>query len=106
MRRLFTAISASTSVFDRQCQALGIAYALLPKGRPWRNGFIERSNRTDKAALFQQRRFVDNEARRYYPRQWETEYNHERPHQGINNQTPKQQCAQVHPVFAACCMPS
>ncbi len=54
------------TAFDRQCQALGIAHALIPKGKPWRNGFIERSNRTDKAELFSQRRFADNEERRYY----------------------------------------
>lgn len=23
-------------------------HALIPKGKPWKNGFIERSNRTDK----------------------------------------------------------
>ena len=101
----YTAHPTRLTAFDRQCQALGIAHALIPKGKPWRNGFIERSNRTDKAELFSQRRFADNEERRYYLCLWEMEYNHERPHQGINNQTPKQRCQQIHPTFATCCIP-
>lgn len=101
----YTAHPQRLTAFDCQCQLLGITHALIPKGKPWRNGFIERSNRTDKEALFSQRHFVDAEERRYYLRLWEMEYNHDRPHQGINNQTPKQRCAQVHPTFATCCMP-
>lgn len=101
----YTAHPQRRTAFGRQCQVLGIAHALIAKGKPWRNGFIERSNRTDKAELFTRRHFVDNEERRYYLHLWEMEYNHDWPHQGINNQTPKQRCAQIHPVFATCCIP-
>lgn len=92
------------TAFDRQGQALGLAHARTPKGTPWRNGFIERSNRPAKAECFSRRRFTDNEERRYSLCLWEREYKHNRPHQGIHKLTPKQRCAQVHPLFAACCI--
>ncbi len=39
------------TAFTKKVESLGIIHALIPKGKPWKNGFIERSNRTDKEAL-------------------------------------------------------
>ncbi|MBK8443546.1 MAG: transposase [Sphingobacteriales bacterium] len=74
-------------------------HALIPKGKPWKNGFIERSNRTDNENLFNQIRFKDSEERKYYLKLWEMEYNNHRPHQGINNLTPMQKAKEQHPVW-------
>lgn len=91
------------TAFTRQCQALGIRHALIPPASPWRNGFIERSNRTDKQEVFAPHHFTTPEERRYCLALWELEYNTRRPHQGINNETPIQRCAKIHPIFAATC---
>lgn len=96
-----TAHPQRLTAFTRQCQALGIVHALIPKGQPWRNGFIERSNRTDKAEVFTWQHFTSAEERRYQLRLWEMHYNRERPHQGIGNRTPEQRAQQVHPFTAA-----
>ncbi len=97
----YTAHPKRLTAFDRQCQALGIAHALIPKGKPWRNGFVERSNRTDKAEVFSRQHFASAEERRYQLRLWEMHYNRERPHQGIHQLTPEQRARQVHPFTAA-----
>jgi transposase InsO family protein len=91
------------TAFTRQCQALGIEHVLIPVASPWRNGFIERSNRTDKEMVFAPPYVTTNEERRYHLALWELEYNTRRPHQGIANHTPIQRCAKIHPIFAATC---
>ena len=96
-----TAWPERVTVFTRRCGELGIRHALIPPASPWRNGFIERSNRTDKEELFSARYFTCEEERRYYLALWELEYNNRRPHQGIGNQTPSQRCARIHPIFAS-----
>lgn len=96
-----TAHPQRLTAFDRQCQVLGIAHALILKGKPWRNGFIERSNRTDKAEVFGRQHFASAEERRCHLRLWEMHYNRERPHQGIDNLPPEQRARQVHPFTAA-----
>ena len=65
------------------------------------NGFIERSNRTDKEELFTQLRFIDSEDRRYQLKLREMEYNYHRPHQGLNNQIPFDVYRRDYPLHAA-----
>ena len=74
-------------------------HALIPKGQPWKNGFIERSNRTDKDNLFNKIQFIDSEDRKYQLKLWEMEYNFHRPHQGIDNLTPIQKAQKQHPIW-------
>lgn len=74
-------------------------HAFIPKGKPWRNGFIERSNRTDNENLFNLIRFTDSEDRKYQLKLWEMQYNNQRPHPGIDNLTPMQQAKNQHPVW-------
>ena len=98
-----TAWPERVTLFTRRCGELGIRHALLPVASPWRNGCIERSNRTDKEELFSKVVFENNDERRYQLALWELEYNTRRPHQGIGNETPMQRCAKIHPTFAATC---
>lgn len=84
------------TAFTRTAQANEIIHALIPKGKPWYNGFIERSNRTDNEALFHRKQFSNSEERKYYLRLWEMYYNRERPHQGINMQKPSQLAKKQH----------
>lgn len=87
------------TAFTKQVEKDGRIHALIPKGKPWKNGFIERSNRTDKENLFEQIRFCESEERKYLLKLWEMNYNHHRPHQGINNLTPMQKAKKQHPVW-------
>lgn len=87
------------TVFTKAVEDSGRFHALIPKGKPWRNGFIERSNRTDNDELFYRFRFSSSEERKYYLRLWEYEYNFKRPHQGLNNQTPAYVFYQNYPVY-------
>lgn len=84
------------TIFTKTVNALKIAHGLIPKGKPWRNGFIERSNRTDNEALFNQIQFKCEEDRKYQLRLWEMYYNRKRPHQGIHMKTPYQVCQEQH----------
>lgn len=81
------------TAFERRIEGAGLLHTLIAKGCPWRNGFIERSNRTDNDEFFHYHRFASSEERRYYFRLWEDYYNHARPHQGLDNQTPAQRYA-------------
>ncbi len=90
------------TAFERRIARSGLIHALIPRGSPWRNGFIERSNRTDNDEFFHRHRFRSSEERRYYFRLWEDYYNHARPHQALDNQTPAQRLAADYPFHAAC----
>lgn len=87
------------TAFTKAVEASGRFHALIPKGKPWRNGFIERSNRTDNDELFHHFRFSSSEERKYYLKLWEYEYNFKRPHQGLNNLTPAQVFYQNYPIY-------
>lgn len=56
------------TIFTKTVESTGRIHALIAKGKPWKNGFIERSNRTDNENLFQQIRFIDSQDRKYQPR--------------------------------------
>lgn len=98
----YAAHSERRTAFQKRLEQLGIVHALIQRGSPWRNGFIERSNRTDNDEFFHRYRFASSEERRYYFRLWEDYYNHARPHQALANQTPAQRFAADYPLHAAC----
>lgn len=97
----YTAHRERKTAFTKAVEQSGRIHALIPKASPWRNGMIERSNRTDNEELFHRMRFDSSEERRYYLKLWEYEYNYQRPHQGIGNQTPMQRYRQNYAVHAA-----
>ena len=93
--------SQRQTTFEKTVKQMGIIPALIPKGKPWRNGFIERSNRTDNEELFKVIQFLSSEERKYYLKLWEMEYNFNRPHQGINNLKPIDMYRKQHPTHLA-----
>ena len=92
------------TAFTKKVEADNRIHALIPKGKPWKNGFIERSNRTDNENLFHKIKFIDSEDRKYQLKLWEMEYNYKRPDQGIHNLTPIQRTAEQHPIWAKCAL--
>ncbi len=97
----YTAHPGRRTAFTKTVEANGRIHALIAKGKPWRNGFIERSNRTDKDELFNQLRFSSAEERKYQLKLWEMEYNYHRPHQGLYNQTPAAVYRRDYPLHAS-----
>jgi transposase InsO family protein len=97
----YTAHPERKTRFTKAVEEGGRTHALIPRASPWRNGIIERSNRTDNEECFSQGRFMDSEHRRYEHRLWEMHYNTQRPHQGLNNQTPLQVFQKHYPLHAA-----
>ncbi|MBC7920209.1 MAG: transposase [Ferruginibacter sp.] len=97
----YTAHPERKTSFTKAVEGSGRIHALIAKGQPWCNGFIERSNRTDKEELFNRIRFADSEERRYQLKLWEMEYNNRRPHQGLKNQVPFQVYRRDYPLHAA-----
>lgn len=83
--------------FRRHVQALGLKYHYIHKNTPNENALIERSFRTDEEEFF----FRLDKAPGHYDQlrdwfaTWLHEYNYERPHLGINLQTPYQVVANV-----------
>lgn len=88
------------TTFTKWLESTGRIHALIPKGKPWKNGFIERSNRTDNENLFHKFSFNSSEEREYMLKLWEYEYNYKRPHQGLNNKTPAQIFKERYPYEA------
>ena len=97
----YTAHPERTTAFTKTVQTYGGHHALIDKDKPWNNGFIERSNRTDNDEFFSQKHFASSEERQYLFRLWEMEYNSQRPHQGINNKTPLDVFRQKYSYHAA-----
>jgi transposase InsO family protein len=97
----YSAHPERNTAFTQTVEDSGRIHACIAKGKPWRNGFIERSNRTDNDELFSRMRFNNSEERKYYLRLWEMHYNYHRPHQGIDNQTPFERFCLLYPYHAA-----
>jgi transposase InsO family protein len=78
------------SAFEQKAASLNLIHGKCRPGRPWQNGIIERSHRTDNEELFHQMHFTDSEMRRYQLKLWEFEYNNRRPHQSLGGRIPIQ----------------
>jgi len=67
----YTAHPERKTRFTKAIEESGRRHALIKRASPWRNGIIERSNRTDNEECFSQMRFSSSEKRRYQHRSWE-----------------------------------
>lgn len=88
------------TTFQKCVMALDMIHGTCKPRSPWQNGIIERSHRTDNEELFDVMQFADSEERRYQLRLFEMHYSHERPHQGLNGQTPFQVYLRDYPLHA------
>ena len=86
------------AVFEQECQKRGIRLFVLPPRSPKLNGHVERANRTHTEEFYE---FYDGELKitslNKALQEWESVYNHIRPHQALGYLTPQQfllQCRQ------------
>lgn len=74
--------------FVAMCEDLNIEQRFTKPKHPWTNGKAERVIRTLLNEWFRKNRFTSREERRQSLYAYVDWYNHHRPHQGINGQTP------------------
>jgi len=67
---------------------LGVKKLFIEKGSPWENGYIESFNGKMRDELLNREIFTTLEEARVLISQWNTEYNHVRPHSSINYRPP------------------
>lgn len=96
----YTAHPERKTAFTKEVEAGGRIHALIKPSCPWRNGIIERSNRTDNDECFSLLQFTSSEDRRYQHRLWEMYYNCHRPHQGLQGKTPFETYKELYPLHA------
>lgn len=84
----YTAHPDRRTAFQREVEAQGRIHGTIEKGKPWQNGIVERSMRTDNEECLRRERFRSSEERRLRHRLYEMDYNSRRPHQGIGGRTP------------------
>ncbi len=61
----YTPYADRKTAFTKAVETSERLHALIPKGKPWRNGFIERSNRTDNEEFFNRFPFTSSQQRKY-----------------------------------------
>ena len=67
----------------------------IQKASPWENGYVESFNGKLRDELLDRELFLSVPEARYVLDQWRTEYNHRRPHSGLNWQTPAAYAAKL-----------
>jgi transposase InsO family protein len=66
----------------------GIRHVYIKPHSPELNGKVERSHRSDQEEFYQLLSYTDDVDLEMKLREWERHYNYDRPHGGLNGQTP------------------
>lgn len=81
----FTAIA-----FSLWAKEQGIDIQYIQPGKPMQNGFVERFNRIYRESILDAYLFFELGQVRQLTEEWMEEYNERRPHEALNNLTPKE----------------
>ncbi len=85
--------------FTQWCKGAGIAQHFTQKGKPMQNGFMERFNGSFRTEVLDMYLFSERWQVQRHADQWLYHYNTQRPHEGLNNQTPVEWAKQNgHPL--------
>ena len=76
--------------FEQWCDDNNIKLEHIPPGKPFRNGYIERFNRSFRENILDAFLFESLFQARNIFEEWRVEYNTHRPHESLNNQSPIQ----------------
>ena len=76
--------------FSWYLEDLGIEHRKTKVHSPEENGKVERSHRTDEEEFYRTKRFVSIKHCIQLLREWEKEYNEQRPHMALQGKTPKE----------------
>jgi putative transposase len=76
--------------FEGWCRDKKIDIQFIQPGKPMQNGYIERFNRLYREAVLDAYLFFELHQVRQLTEEWMEEYNYRRPHEGLDNLTPKE----------------
>src|SRR5579863_5106113 len=76
--------------FELWCREQGIIIQYIQPERPMQHGFIERFNGSYRREVLDAYVFFELYEVRRLTAEWIEEYNNRRPHEGLNNATPKE----------------
>lgn len=76
--------------FEGWCREKQITIQFIQPGKPMQNGYIERFNRLYREAVLDAYLFFELYQVRQLTNEWMEEYNYRRPHEGLDNLTPKE----------------
>jgi putative transposase len=96
-----TAMRGGFTRVTRLFLAVGIEHRFIPAGEPYRNGHIERFNRTYRYDFYDQQVFRDLAHLRAREAQYERYFNEARPHGGIGYAVPASRFPIARPRLAA-----
>lgn len=77
-----------SKAFTGWCNQEGITIKYIQPGKPTRNAYIERLNRTFREDVLDAYIFENLEQLRMLCDEWQHQYNHYHPHQSLNKRTP------------------
>jgi transposase InsO family protein len=89
----------SFGVVVRLALTLGIAPVFIPVKEPWRNGIIERFNRTWDERFFRSQTFSDFKHLKSASREFATFHNAHHRYSALNHKTPDERAAQLLPPW-------
>lgn len=76
--------------FELWCREKQITIQFIQPGKPMQNGYIERFNRLYREAVLDAYMFFELNQVRQLTHEWIEEYNYRRPHEALDNMTPKE----------------
>jgi putative transposase len=76
--------------FEGWCRDRKIEIQFIQPGKPMQNGYIDRFNRLYREAVLDAYLFFELYQVRQLTDEWMEEYNYRRPHEGLENLTPKE----------------
>jgi putative transposase len=80
-----------TSVaFTQWCREQGIRQLFIQSGKPMQNGYMERFNESFRVEVLDMYLFRERYEVQRYADGWLEHYNKDRPHEGLNNKTPRE----------------
>lgn len=88
--------------FQKWAKSHGIFIQYIQPGKPAQNAYIERFNRSYREAVLDMYLFRDISQAQHLTNNWIKHYNEERPHQSLNNQSPRSFINQPNRNHSSC----
>ncbi|MBM4017131.1 MAG: transposase [Planctomycetes bacterium] len=73
----------------------------IEPGSPWQNAYVESFNGRLRDELLNLELFLSLEEAKYVADRWRLDYNHHRPHSGLNWMTPEDRRREIASILAA-----